>query len=140
VSLLLSVAETVVESGAVRAPLEYYQELANQSPPWIAGPESDPVPSVKLYQICSPGVKRLTAALGLCLAGARSDRGETVHIVLLLSAPDNAVPSSLSLLAQAVRVLGPRSWREALLESRTPQDAWALLCRLESQPAYSPRS
>jgi hypothetical protein len=135
VRILLSLAETVVESGVIRNPLEYYKELANRSSPWIALPETHPIPSAKIYQVCSAGVKKLCAAMALCPSGIRAEQGEMIHIVLLISAPTSAVPSFLALLAQTVRLLEPRADREALLASTTPAEAWAFLSRLESERA-----
>jgi len=128
-------AEAVVESGSVRNPLEYYKELANQSSPWIAAPESDRVPSVKIYQICSRGVKKLTAALALCPEGVRSDQGETVHIVFLISAPSDSVPAYLALLARVLHLLKSKIQREALLGSKSPEEAWSILSQLEAEHA-----
>jgi mannitol/fructose-specific phosphotransferase system IIA component (Ntr-type) len=139
VRILLSMAETVVESGTVKNPLEYYKELANQSSPWIADPETNSVPHVKVYQICSRGVKKLTAALALCPEGVRSDQGETVHIVFLISAPSDSVPAYLALLAQVLRILKSAIQREALLRSNSPEEAWALLSQLEAEPESAPQ-
>lgn len=136
--ILLSMAETVVNSGAVSNPLEYYKELANQSSPWIALPEQDRIPCVKIYQISSRGVKKLTAALTLCRQGVRSRRDESIPIVILISTPAGSIPSYLALLAQTVRLLEPRAQREALLESNSPEEAWEFLCQLESGLASSP--
>jgi len=138
VRILLSLAETVVESGAVRSPLEYYKELANQSSPWIALQETDRVPNAKIYQVCSRGVKKLTAAMALCPGGIRAEHGEMIHIVLLISAPTSSVPSFLALLAQAVRLLGLKAERETLLASNTAMEAWAFLSQLESRYAAAP--
>jgi hypothetical protein len=135
VKILLSLAETIVESGAVKDPLEFYKELANHASPWIALRDTGSVPTVKLYQICSPGVRRLSAALALCPQGIRSDRGEAVHIALLISAPSNSVPSYLALLAQSVRLLQPFAQREALVGSNSPAEAWELLYQWESEAA-----
>lgn len=135
VRLLLRMAESVVEAGLVRNPLEYYKELANQSSPWIALPDTDLIPAVKIFQVCSTGVKKLTAALALCPEGIPTDQGETVHILVLISAPASSVPSYLTLLAEVVRVLGPQAHRETLLASTTPFQAWAFLAQIESERA-----
>jgi len=140
VRILLSLAETIVESGDVRNPLEYYKELANESSPWIALPKVDPGPMLKIYQICSREVRKLSAAVALCPEGVRSDRGETVHIVVLLSAPASSVPSFLSLLADVVRLLEPRPQRESLLSSRSPAEARLFLSQLEQAGPPLPHS
>jgi len=140
VSILLSLAKTVVEGGSVRNALEYYKELANESSPWIAVPQLDAGPLVKIYQICSREVRKLTAALALCPEGVRTDRGETVQIVVLISAPANSVPSFLALLAEVVRLLESRPARESLLRSRSSSDARSILARLESATDSSPHT
>jgi hypothetical protein len=140
VRVLLSLAETVVESGGVRNPLEYYKELANESSPWVALPKLDSGPMLKIYQICSREVRKLSAAIALCPEGVRSDGGETVHIVVLLSAPASSVPPFLALLAEVVRLLESRTARESLLASRSPQEARVTLSQLEQAGAPLPHS
>ena len=135
VKILLALAETVVQGGSVRQPLEYYKELANQTSPWVPLAEMKPIPNIKIFQICSSGVKKLTLAMALCPDGARSDQGETIHLILLFSTPVGAVPSYLALLAEAVRLLEPRAKREFLLGSSSPSEAWARLSQMESDPA-----
>ncbi len=137
VKMLLLLAETVVESGVVKDPLEYYKELANQSSPWIALPDQTAVPTVKIFHICSSGVRRLTAALALCSEGIRVERGNAIQIVVLISVPSSSVSSYLSLLAQVVRLLEPTMHREALLGSNGPAEVWSLLSHLESEPAQA---
>jgi hypothetical protein len=135
---LLSLAETIVEGGAVKNPLEYYKELANRSSPWIALPETERLPSAKIYQVCSRGVKKLTAAMALSPQGIRAEHGELIHIVLLISAPTSSVPSFLALLAQTVRLLESATEREELLGSKSPAEAWRFLSELESRHPAAP--
>ncbi len=143
VRVLLSLAETVVGSGTVRNPLEYYKELANQSSPWIALPEMNRMPGARIYQVCSRAIRKLTAAMALCPAGIRAEQGEIVQIVVLISTPTSFVPSFLTLLAQTVQLLEPKAEREALLATTSPAEAWTLLSRLDSRahgraPSLSP--
>ena len=135
VKILLSLAETVVESGFVKDPLEYYKELANRSSPWIAVSDQTIAPAVKIFQICSSGVKKLTAALALCPPGIRVDGGEPIQIIVLISVPASSVPSYLALLARVVRLLEPTTHRESLLASTCAAEAWSVLSHLESETA-----
>ena len=139
VKILLTLAETVVQGGSVRQPLEYYKELANQSSPWLRPAEMKPIPNIRIFQICSSGVKKLTLAMALCPEGARSDQGETIHLILLFSTPVGAVPSYLALLAETVRLLEPQAQREFLLGSRCASEARSRLSQMESAPAAAAR-
>jgi mannitol/fructose-specific phosphotransferase system IIA component (Ntr-type) len=88
---------------------------------------------VKIFQTCSSGVKKLTAALGLCPPGIRVDRGEAVQIIVLISVPASSIRSYMALLAQVVRLLEPTAHRESLLASNHAAEAWSVLSRLESE-------
>jgi mannitol/fructose-specific phosphotransferase system IIA component (Ntr-type) len=136
VKVLLALAETVVQGGSVRDPLEYYKELANQTTSWVPLADQE---SLAIFQIRSPGVKKLTLAIALCPEGARSDQGETVHLVLLFSIPPGAGPSYLALLAVAVRLLESRAQREFLLGSSSATEAWSRLSQMESTRAAATR-
>ena len=135
--VLLALGETVVHGGSVSRPLEYYKALANQASPVVPLSEMHVLPNMKIFQIVSSRVKKLTLAMALCPEGVRSDTGETTYIVLLFSTPERRVPSYLALLAETVRILAPRSHREYLLGSDSASKALARLSKLELDPGQA---
>ncbi len=134
IKILLSMAEAIVAAGSVRNPLEYYNELANQCPPPTSSPDRDPGPVAKIYRVCSTSVGKLTAALSVCPEGVRSkDHQETVHLLVLLSAPANAESLCSTVAAQVGRLLQPAANRRTLVDATGPATAWAALVRMESE-------
>jgi len=144
IKILLSMAEAVVAAGSIRSPLEYYNELANRCSPATPPSDPDPGPLAKIYPVCSASVSKLTAALAVCPEGVRSkDPQETVHALVLLSAPANAESLCTALGAHLGRLLKPAAHRRALVESTSPAAAWSALVLMESEltsssPALSP--
>jgi hypothetical protein len=131
VKVLLAMAQTMARDGSVRNPLEFYQELANLSSPWIAHEREQQAPRLKIYQVSSAKVSKLTAAMALCPDGVKLDEGETAQLFLLLATPADSIASYLALLAHVVCVLESQLRREALLECADASQVWALLGRLE---------
>jgi len=140
IKALLSLAETVVESGAILSPLEYYNELANQSSSRVALPQSDSGPAAKIYQVCSNSVKKLTAAVAICGEGVRSSDPDPYHLLVLLSASKHSGSPYLAVLTQVVRLLAPVASRKTLLESASPAAAWTALVQLESEATSTSRA
>lgn len=133
VKVLLSLAETLVRDGCVRNSLDFYNELANRVRPWIPGGARERAggPSIPIYQICSPAVRKLAAALAVSTSGVRLDRDNIAHLVLLLSTPSETVPSYLALLSHSVHLLEDKSRIERLLWCEQPGEARSLLAELE---------
>lgn len=128
-------AETIVESGVIRNPLDYYQELANQLSSWTCFEKTDQGPVTRIYQLHSAGVKRLAASVALCPDGIRTRDGEPVQLLVLVSAPLGSDASGTSLTGQVLRLLGPISHRDLLLDARTTASAWSAFLLLEAEKA-----
>jgi len=124
-------AQTLARDGFVRNPLEFYQELANLSSPWIAKEREQQAPRLKIYQVSSAGISKLTAAMAVCPEGLKLDEGETAHLLLLLATPADSIAPYLALLASVVCLLQPHPRRAALVECLDAAQAWSLLARLE---------
>ena len=128
-------AETVVESGVIRSPLDYYQELANHFSSGIGFQETDLGPVTQIYQLQSASVKRLSASVALCPDGIRTRDGDSIQVLILISVPIGADASGRDLAGQVLQLLGPASHREMLLGSRTSAAAWSGIVQLESELA-----
>ena len=131
--ILLSLAEAVVESGAIQNPLEYYKEIANQASPWVALPDPVVDPGLRISHVASGDVRNVTAALAVSSQGVRSERGEIIHLIFLISAPAGSIPASLSLVAQIVQLLRSREDRKTLLQAKSPEEVLQVLRQFEER-------
>jgi hypothetical protein len=130
-------AQTMARDGSVRNPLDFYQELANLSSPWLPKERDQQDPRLKIYQVSSAKVSKLTASMALCPGGVSVDEGETAKLFLLLATPADSIPPYLALLAHVVCLLEPQLRREALLDCADAAQVWALLGRLEeNDPSF----
>jgi hypothetical protein len=137
VKVLLAMAQTMARDGSVRNPLDFYQELANLTSPWIAKEREQQDPRLKIYQVSSAKVGKLTAAMALCPEGVKLDEGETAKLLLLLATPPDSIAQYVALLGHVVCLFEPQLRREALLECADAAQVWALLGRLEeTDPSF----
>lgn len=134
VKILLALAQTLTRDGSVRDALPFYQELANLSSPWIAGERNQQHPRLKVYQVSSNGVQKLTAAMAFSPAGVKLDEGETAHLFLLLATPADSIAPYLALLAHVVCLLQPQPRRDLLLGCQDAGQALSQLTRMEDEP------
>lgn len=134
IKVLLSLAETLVRDGVVRDALEFYKELANQASSLIAGTSDPASPKVKVYQVCSAGVRRLALAMALSPEGVQLSKDELLHIIILIASPAHSLQSHLAMVARTLRMLERRAPRELLLGSSRAAEARAHLIRLETDP------
>lgn len=83
----------------------------------------------------SDEVKEQVAALGISRRGVDFDSldGEPVHIVFLLLAPSDAAGNHLKALAKVSRLLKDKFFRQALRDSKSPED---ILKIIREEDAY----
>lgn len=77
----------------------------------------------------SDAVGKVVAALGISKRGIDFDSldGEPVYIFFMLIAPSNSAGIHLKILAKISRLLKDKFFRQALRESKTPQEALKLI-------------
>jgi hypothetical protein len=138
VKIVLALAETVVGTGTIRVPLDYYNELANGASSWQVEPSAESSPLVEIASVPSASVKKLAAAAAICPDGIGGEQGRTFQILVLISSSIASAALNERVRAEWVRVLRPPSNREALLKAATPEAAWSVVRRLETE--HEPRT
>ncbi|MFN3484849.1 MAG: hypothetical protein ACK44W_05135 [Planctomycetota bacterium] len=125
---VLRLAELMVRDGAIRNPLGFYNEALNQekSAVIVPKPEGDRPCSFRVYQVCSPAVGRLSAALGLSPKGFPFEDG-TAELLLLLASPTRTLPACLAAMNRALQIVRHPRRAERILSCIRPEEVLALV-------------
>jgi len=133
VKVLLQLAELVVRDGGVKDSLEFYDELSNQAPAFIARLGEGGGCCLSVHQVCSPAVRKLAVAMALSPEGVKLRRDNLAHVIVLVAVPESPLMSNLAMPSRLIQLLGDDSRRERLLQCAGPAEVHSRLREFEGQ-------